>query len=278
MSREQDSAHPDDSFEKKLAKLRNELEKSGDLIPGIDRLLKDLSLIGQEGSVLDEGGDMLSVLVSEALRGVDIGVRYPHYYKMLLLDDEFRQDFLDALDILTGEPEAEKEPEMEASYPDLSFLREQNTSHVLERINAKRWRAVWRQDAEQLQRLFFENQRDQFVYRIAENYLEENWMPMIRDEIEVNGIRYGVYLEVSTLDIMPESLELSLAIMQTSSVLDSEAISTKLQAKVAWGDYKETVIFSDESRVTFPPLLLSLILDESGQKISSDLQLTLESI
>ena len=276
MSREQDSTHSDDRFEKKLAELRDDLEKAGQLTPGIERLIQDLSLIGQSRSFPQEGNEMLSVIVSEALKGVDIGTRYPYYYKMLLLDEELRQAFLDALDILVEDQGEEQYPEMETTYPDLSFLQRQSPAHRIERFEGKGWRIIWRQAAEQLQNLFFENNHGHFAYRIAENYLEENWMPMIRDEIEVDGVRYGVYLEVSTIDIIPESLELALAVTLTPSLVDVAAMPSKLRANISWGDYVETVTFTEEDRATFPPLPLAMILDGSGQKISPDLQLTLE--
>jgi hypothetical protein len=194
---------------------------------------------------------------------------------MLLLDEELRQAFLDALDILLEDQGDEPYLEVAAS-PDLSFLRRQAPAAMIERFDKKGWRAVWRQAAEQLQSLFFESNQDRFAYRIAENYLEENWMPMLRDEIEVDGIRYDVYLEVSTLDLKPESLELSLAVTLTPSLVDVAARPSALRASISWGDYVETVSFSEEDRVTFPPLPLAMILDESGQKISTDLQLILE--
>ena len=46
---------------------------------------------------------MLSLVVHDALEGVDISTHYPAFYQRMLADNELREAFLDTLDLLRRE-------------------------------------------------------------------------------------------------------------------------------------------------------------------------------
>lgn len=65
---------------------------------------------------------MLSLVVNDALEGVDIARRYPTFYRRLLADPQLRRAFLEALEILEKDKTGELVPLPDQLDVDLTFL------------------------------------------------------------------------------------------------------------------------------------------------------------
>lgn len=67
---------------------------------------------------------MLSLVVNDALEGVDIARRYPAFYRLLLADPRLRWAFLEALEIREKEEDGELESLPDPLDVDLAFLEQ----------------------------------------------------------------------------------------------------------------------------------------------------------
>ncbi len=107
----EDSSGPSGSdwVREKLAALRRALKTAQDSWPtSADRLQDDLAQFS-EADITAEDNAMLSLVVDEALQGVDIVKTYPDFYQQLLANAELRQAFLNALEMLEGDQPGESE-------------------------------------------------------------------------------------------------------------------------------------------------------------------------
>ena len=121
----------------------------------IKRLSDDLAEIGaRESSAAMVDNEMLSLIINSALNGEDISKRYPAYYRKLLSEVEFRQNFIDALELLEAERIHQLLPVPNSKKASLSFLIEQPTRPALEILQQHKWRTTWQRTLEQLQSIF----------------------------------------------------------------------------------------------------------------------------
>ena len=70
---------------------------------------------------------MLSFMVSESYQGVDIAVRYPTFYKKLQTNQQLREHFWDALDLMEHSKAGTLAPLPGPPRRDLSFLHKAKT-------------------------------------------------------------------------------------------------------------------------------------------------------
>jgi hypothetical protein len=69
----------------------------------IDAILSDLELPDQDQEAYcDADCDLLSLMVDEALRGVDIPERYPAFWQKMLANAELHEAFVDCLEVLAA--------------------------------------------------------------------------------------------------------------------------------------------------------------------------------
>jgi hypothetical protein len=74
-------------------------------------LLTDLARWNQDtGPCREADLDLLSIVVEEALRGVDISKRYPGFWGRLIANAELRQAFLESLELLEESREGRLRP------------------------------------------------------------------------------------------------------------------------------------------------------------------------
>ncbi len=237
-----------------------------------DELLSRLSQASHRAVDSSEENDtLLSLVVDDALKGVDISRRYPVFFQRLLADDELRRAFLETLEAA----ENRAIPATAAAEPALSFLQTPARHAILEVVSPNRWRLRWQAALDQLQQLFFSADQVQPAYRAAD-YLEDAWFTLIRDEIAVDQFRASVLLEAARLMTSPDHLQLHLAVGLTPDRMVVTERLPELRAQLTWGTYDQTVTITQRGRATFPLLPLQLILDETTQHVTADLQLIVE--
>src|SRR5688500_1184411 len=101
MAKQTDPSESADWVREKLAALRANLEKGEGWPASADRLLDDLRAAGQEPEPLtDEDMALVSLVLGDALLGVDVAARYPRFFEKLLANEGLRDAFLDGLILL----------------------------------------------------------------------------------------------------------------------------------------------------------------------------------
>lgn len=272
MNRKPDSFQEDWS-KKKLEALRQQLAKPGEWAETADRIFDVLTPSSQELSVTKDDEEMLDLVVSDALNGIDITVQYPDFYRKLLANMELRQVFLETLDMLEKSQTGGTESLPEAPNENLSFLKTAVSPHpTINQSPSGNWQATWQMLTDYLTTCFFRQTMP--VYRSAtESWLEEQTHILLQTEVEIDKMVVTILLEAMTQVEHPGMLTLSL-----SATSFKEQELPQLRASLTWGDYQATAVLNNYGQVFFPPLAIEHVLDEIGQAISSDLLLTLTPI
>ncbi|MFO7681523.1 MAG: hypothetical protein R6X34_15875 [Chloroflexota bacterium] len=231
-------------------------------------LFSDLSASSDEM----ENDAMLTILVQDALRGVDIPRKYPQSYRTLLSNGRLRQRFLDLLAAL--EPnQAEDMPPMPK--PDLSFLQTDVSPHPTIHHSPTGWQAAWQLLGDYLANCFstLPTQSTAQVYRSSyDDLLEEQYGVLLEDVFSVANKQFNILLAAEIDAENPEVTTLSLTVSAVSGH------QPPLQATLTWGSYQAALPLDGYGQAVFPPLVIAAILDEAGQAISADLHLVLEPV
>lgn len=215
-----------------------------------------------------EDNEVLSLLVDEALKGVDIKTQYPDSYRRLLGNPELRQMFLDTLESLEAEKEGRLEPFPVAGEPTLAFLKDRKPEGRLS--EQETWQVTLQRTIQQLQNIF---SPPQLAYRADANLFDDNWFTVLREEIELGGSSYSILLECGISEETDEALSASLNIAMT---LESTASpESPIYATLRWGQYTEMLTIAGEGRARFPDIPFSATFDRQNQEITSDLDLVL---
>ncbi|MGD8457000.1 MAG: hypothetical protein PVF83_11485 [Anaerolineales bacterium] len=250
--------------------LRSELENEEEYKMGAARLNNILGFTGRRETVPDEfGNDMLSIMVSAALKGIDITKRYPSFYKQMLHNSELMQAFIDAFDTVAKE---EKLPEdlPENQY----FLVDLFPKPSLEVENKDNWRIHWKRTIEQLRETFSPKE---FAYRFDPSISEDPWFILLRDELEMEGRIVTVILEGVLSEEVSDSFEAILNVTVTD-LATQEEVYPRLKSTLHWGKYTGETEISEEGKKAFPPILISTILDKGNENFIADLQLDLATV
>jgi hypothetical protein len=215
-----------------------------------------------------EDNEVLSLLVDETLKGVDIKTQYSDSYRRLLSNPELRQMFLDTLESLEAEKEGRLEPFPVAGEPNLSFLKDKKPEN--QPSGRASWQISLQRTIEQLQNIF---SPPQLVYRADANLFDDSWFTVLREEVELGGSSYSILLECGISEETDEALSASLNIAMT---LESTASpESPIYATLRWGQYTETLTMAGEGRARFPDIPFSAAFDQQNQEITSDLDLVL---
>jgi hypothetical protein len=250
------------------------MNKQKDQQAGLKKLVEHLgALEAQAGSPLSMESDMLSQIVSGALKGEDISRRYPAFYRKLLENPDLRQAFLDALDSLEAERAGDLVPMPAAGEASLDFLADPTPGPAVERLGKENWRFTWKKSLEQLQALFSPGE---LAYRAGLDPLEDPWFTLLRDELTAAGTTFAVALECSLSRDRDDALAafLNLAVTLGSTPGPEQF---PLRATLRWGAYHESLLLAEEGRARFPDILLSAVFDPSQDYVRAGLSLTLET-
>jgi len=221
---------------------------------------------------------MFSIVVSDAIDGVDIAERYPEFYRRMLQNPKLFQAFLDAVEVLETDHAGgvESVPGVEGSIPK---KRPKDAEPIIEPLGPGAWIARWRQGVDQLASIFRNfSSLPQPGYRGGWGMLEESATPLIRSEVTVEDTNLGVQLTASWADD-PDSMNLQLMVALLDDNERSAAFRvSSLMAAINWGDYHQRIAINEYGKAIFPPLPITAITDETGQEINTDLQLMLHPI
>lgn len=239
----------------------------------LKKLANDLAeLNANTSSTFMVDSEMLSLVVSEVLKGVDISIRYPTFYRNILNNDDLRQAFVDALGSIENKQQSETVVLPLLTKPALDFLIQRLQQPAIIKLSSNKWRTIWRQSIEQLQSIF---SPPELAYRSDPSLYEDPWITLLRGDVEVAGSLYTVMLECTPAVETDEALAVSFNIAVTlETPIDSPQIP--LEATLQWGLYDKTIVISEEGRTKFPDIPLSAILDEEQQNVNAELSLTLE--
>lgn len=265
MSREQFDPLPPWAVAR-LEALRRQLE-AGEWPAGLDRLREDLA--GSRAAVLtDNEADMLTVVVNDALEGIDIKKQYPAFYQQMLDEPRLYHAFLEALSALEVEGREIEEPHPETEPIDLSFLERVRTlAPAISKVSGG-WRLVWRREAANLHELLVLAFRGPLgVERATRSFLEDDHLALLNTRVD-EADQMEILLEGVRMPDNPNRLQLHLFVSATP-------LPERLQATLKWGDYEATVPV-EGGHAELPALLLADVLDETGQLVREDLELTLE--
>jgi hypothetical protein len=259
-------AHPESGEDKKYS-IQSVLERSDNYETGLVRLYNDLVFALRRESIPNEIGDeMLSIIVNDALNGVDIAKRYPTFFNRLLQDEEMQASFIDAIET------AEKDQELPASLAvNIDFLSALTLKPSLEVFSKEKWRVQWKRTIDQLQAIF---SPAELAYRSIPGFYDDPWFTLLRDEFEVDGNAVSVVLDGTLSEKEDDSIEVILKVALTDLATNQE-ISPNLIGILNWGEYQgETQIIAGRGGA-FPPLTIATILDSNKENIIADLQLEL---
>ncbi len=264
---------PSDWVKKKLTKLQRELNATGKWPEPANQLWLDLT---KDKQADDEKADdtMFSVVVGDAINGIDITKRHPEFYRQMLKNPELFQAFLDVVEVLEADKAGLLEP-VQATETAVPALMPTLAEPEVERPQAGGWLVRWRQSMAQLNAIFNNIGPDLAPgLRSARSVLEESVAPLIRSEVMVDEKNFGVRLS-AVLSDDPDALNLKLMV----ALLDEETAEfplSSLKVGIQWGDYQQVSLLNELGQAAFPPLPIDSITDETGEAINNDLQLLIQ--
>jgi hypothetical protein len=238
------------------------------------KLADDLAGIDSEISFMSmKANEMVSLIVDETIKGVDIKIRYPDFYQKLLSNTELRQVFLDTLESI----EAEKQGEMVAlpsgDKPNLAFLTRKSQQPGIHKLDRDRWQIILQKTIQQLQDIF--SGGPALAYRSDANLFDDSWFTLARGEVELEGTSYSILLECGISKETEEALSAFLNIAMTLETANA-SLPTPIHVTLQWGKYSETLTIAKEGRTRFPDIPFSDSFDAQDQKIIAGLDLILE--
>jgi hypothetical protein len=270
MAKDTDPRGSADWVREKIAALRAMLE-AGEWPATADRLLDDLRAAGEEPAALtDEDMAMLSLVLGDALQGVDVATRYPRFFEKLLANEGLREAFLDGLTLLDEREMFAPPGTVPADTLPPGFLRTPVTTAVVEADDGGWWRAEWLQLKGTLEWLFSPRQQAPgMAWRSAEGGMEEGYRTLLRSETLVGEQILYVALDGRQPMEKPNVLEVVLMV-----AADGEGKIGPLRARLEWGEYEDTAVLDEWGEATFAPVPLEAVWEEG---MTADLRLTVES-
>lgn len=253
----------------KITNFRAHLEKTGARPERADELLRKVTGKTQSQELTEADQEMLTLVINDTLRGVDIQKQYPAFYQRLTEDAALRDAFLDILE-MAQEENAKTTTTPRPTSKTLPFLSDRPEGAALRQF-AGRWQANWHQSIAQLNAIFLTHGPEP-VYR-GDAYLEDPWFVLVRDQIEAAGSQLHVFLEATQEGEQPDELQLAVTVNIQAQPPET---SLALFASLEWGTYAETVSIGPQGRAAFPPVPLVKILNEQMTSFVADLLLTLE--
>ncbi len=221
-----------------------------------------------------EDYEMISLIVEETIKGVDISKRYPTFYQKLLSDSSLRQAFLETLESI--EPENKDQPvplpRIAQAYP--AFFSQRPSDPKLEKIGKDNWRVSWQQSIEQLKTIF---SPPALAPRSDLSLFEDQWFMLLRGETKIGTSIYTFDLEGTFPEGETEVLSTFLDLAVTLEVAGGPR-HFPIQATLQWGSYQASLLLSQEGRIRFPNIPFTSVFDAELKHIKSDLSFSLETV
>ncbi len=230
---------------------------------GLQRLIEDLKKLNTSEtptSVHDQ--ESLSLIVDEALKGVDIRKRYPAFYDRLLRSSALRAQFIEFVQDLRDTDAADDDLPVLVKSADLAFLHH---SEPVKSSTEPVWKVSLHRSAEQLMAAFF---APQLGFR-GNATTEETAITLLRSEFLMQGATYSVMLLGRLHETRDDILQLSL------NVAASDGAFKPLRSTLEWGKIKSDALIDHEGDTCLPDLPLASVFNRSLEKIEAELFLTL---
>ena len=257
--------------------LRQQLEESRTWPKAADQLLYYITLSNQSLLITEEDKQMLALIVSDALNGVNIFKEYPNFYRKLLSDNELLETFLDILTLSEMNQTSKLALLPDSPSKNLNFLHHtpSSISRPLVENLFEHNKIVLRHAAEQIQLIFLAGlgRTPAFTRR---GLGEEQLFSLLQDEVMLGDIQIAITLEATWQLDEPDVLDLILVAGVLSGQVNVEDFS--LEANLHWGSYNETRKFLLNDIAPFPPIKYHVFWDEQQQSVTAELQLTIKQL
>lgn len=253
-----------DWLQKKLTELRHQLRETESWPETGDELIHDLSKLTpspQEPSS-DEEYDMLSIVVNDALIGIDVVKKYPAFYARMLVDEELQSAFLDTLELLEQSRAGELPDYSGPDTINLDFLQQVISKPIIRRSPKGFLELIWQRTAEQLQNMFFiASLTTGEVHRSGDSLLDGSYINILHSQVEIEGQELEIRLDATQTLTDPDNLDLLI------SIFIPQASPPRFEATIAWGAYQESATVNKYGLAKFPPLKTSQIVTATGELI-----------
>ena len=274
MSKEPPFPLEPEGLSKKFAALLLQWRETGMIPPQAMALLTEIIEVRPDPSrSFYEEDNMLSLVASDAARGVNIAQKYPRFFLRLLENQALLEDFLDILEVVFKSKRKEEIHLPSAPSVDLSFLPVKKLATFASIVVAAKTitQTFLHESINQLnKRLFTPGQPALVMRRVLSLPLDEDaWLTLLRQDVVLGQERWQVRLEGTPDDGDSESLRLELGMMPA---LDRE-VMPQVEARVRWGAYEERQRLDARGRAVYPPISLNHIIDEESETVKADLQL-----
>ncbi len=235
-------------------------------------LIADLKAIGTQ-SLAGVDEEMLSLLVDEARKGIDISRRYPAFYQNILANADLRQAFTDVLEALEMEERNEHVPLPNPTDVNLDFLTKASPQPVLELLDHHQWRIRWAQTFEKIEAIF---SPVELVYRLDPILLDDPWFTLLKEDFEIASSLYSIVLDCTLAkDHNALTPYLRLAITLGSTIVDPPF---PILAHLEWGSYNASIPLSEAGRIRLPDIPLNAVFDDEFYPIEVEFNFSLATL
>lgn len=213
----------------------------------------------------------LSLLISKAISGEDIVREHPELHRLLLNHPAITEDFLEALMIFEADQsESETDPEpLPAALFDLSFLKQNEPVKKLIRTGRESWQAIFEFSQATLQQLFELNFQADPIRDALD--LAATRLAILRSTTPVEDLNFDIVLEA----VLPLDQEDKLVPVLEVRERHGKPLPVHLTGTISWGGYQAEAPLDEQGMATFPPLHLSMIVDQEDQ-VQESLQVILK--
>lgn len=216
---------------------------------------------------------MFSIVLDDALNGVDITQRYPDFYGQMLGNETLHRLFIDSLDILLADQEPAAEPLPFPPGRDLSFLHQTETRPQVSQPRPGQWHVQWQKTVEQLQHLFAPGRAATALRSDYDLWDEDDgWHTLLRSEVNIAHIQLELLLEMQQPHSGADSAPLALTVTR----LHPQDPWPALTATLHWGGYQQTLPLATEGYTQLPSIPLDTIWQPADQSLRAGLNLTLD--
>lgn len=219
--------------------------------------------------------EILSMVVNEAIEGIDIVKRYPDFYQSILKSAVLRETFLEALQLAEKDKSEKLVPLAQPTVPNLGFLKTVPAPPIIE-FTDRFLQINWQQTTKQLQAIFSSPLNR--AYRSSPDLFEGPWFTLLDTEIEAGGTLYRVLLECAPSEVSDDSFSIVMAIELESENIIEKPDFPALEARLQWGQtYDEHISIIEQGRLRFRDIPRTDIYDTEKEEIKAELNLTLKS-
>lgn len=259
----------------KLIDLRRLLRETGTWPETGEQLILDLSRFTNASprtTSPDEDDEMLSIVVNDALNGIDIMKKYPAFYAQMLIDGELRTAFLDTLEVLEQSRAGELPDYPGPATINLDFLRQVMSRPLIRKSAQEKLELIWKRTVEQLQNMFYiASLQPKEAYRSRALFLDTGPLNILNSHFEVDNQELEVRLDALQTITKPDTLDLMM------TVFTAEENTRCFQATLTWGAYQASAEINQYGLAKFPSLKTNQIFSPSGDLLHG-LELRLEEI